>query len=113
MPQHVLNRTITQVAIDQSGAGTTDLVAAPGAGLRIYVVVLVVTLSAAGTIRFTEGTGPTNLTGDMPLATGGGFVVLGDGYNPILQTNTANSKLSIVSATGFADGYLRYFVAPD
>ena len=111
MPISFQNRTITQVAIDQGGAGSTDLVAAPGAGLKIYVVTIVVSLAAAGTVRFTEGTGPTNLTGDVDLAVAGGYVTIGDGINPVLQTNTAGDKLSIVSTGGAANGWIRYFVA--
>lgn len=113
MPITNQNRTIVQVALDQGGAGSTDLVAAPGAGLRIFVVTIVVSMAAAGTIRFTEGTGPTNLTGDLDIALAGGFVSIGDGVNPVLQTNTANSKLTVTSTTGAANGWIRYFVAPE
>lgn len=112
MPDTSSNRTIVQIAIDQGAAGTTDLVAAPGAGLKIYVTGIALSLSAAGTVRFTEGTGPTNLSGDMDLAAAGGFVSIGDGTNVILNTNTANAKLSIVSTVGAANGWLRYFIAP-
>src|SRR5262245_15812829 len=106
-----LGRTITQIVISQGAAGATDLVTAPGAGLRIYVVSFAITLDAAGTLKFTEGTGPTDLTGAMPVAQNGCFVV-GDGDNnsPVLNTVTANSKLSIVTATGKAFGWLRYFI---
>jgi hypothetical protein len=104
-------RTITQVPVTQGAAGTTDLVAAPGAGLKIYVVSVVLTLDAAGSIKFTEGTGPTDLSGVIPVAINSGFVVLGDAECPVLQTNTANAKLSMVTATGKAFGWLRYFVA--
>lgn len=109
-----MNRTILQVAVNQGAAGSTDVVAAPGAGARIYVVTIVLSNShsAAGTIKFTEGTGPTDLTGEMQLAAaGGGFVIIGNGHDPILHTNTANSKLSVVTVTGFVDGYIRYFLA--
>lgn len=110
MPPSFLNRTITQVAITQGAAGSTDLVAAPGAGARIYVVSIVLTADAAGTFKFTEGTGPTDLTGVIPVAQFGGFVVLGNGYDPVLQTNTANSKLTVISATSKVFGWIRYFL---
>lgn len=112
MPDTSSSRTIIQIAIDQGGAGSTDLVAAPGAGLRVYVTGVVVSLSAAGTIRFTEGTGPTNLTGDMDLAVAGGFVSIGGGVEVVLHTPTANSKLTLTSTGGAANGWLRYFIAP-
>lgn len=103
------NRTCTQIAITQGGAGTLDLVAA-AAGVKIYVVTLVVAMSAAGTLKFTEGTGPTDLTGAIDVATAGGFVVLGAGDTVVLQTNTANSKLSLVSTVGAAKGWMRYYL---
>lgn len=114
MPDLSYNRTITQVAVAQgSTPGTTDLVAAPGAGLKIYVVTIVLSDTAAGTFKFTEGTGPTDLTGAMPFAANGGMVPIGDGINPVLNTNTANAKLSIVSAGAGsgANGWIRYFIA--
>jgi hypothetical protein len=114
MPVTSANRTMIQVAVNQSGAGSTDLVAAPGAGARIYVVTIVLSNShsAAGTFKFTEGTGPTDLTGEMQMAAaGGGIVAIGNGIDPVLHTNTANAKLSVVTATGFVDGWIRYFLA--
>ena len=112
MPELFYNRTITQVAINQSAAGAIDLVAIPGAGMKIYVVSVAISNShsAVGTVKFTEGTGPTDLTGDMQLGIGGVLALFSDGA-PILQTNTANSKLSLSSTTAFVDGWLRYFVA--
>lgn len=111
MPSAFQNRTTTQVVLTQAGAGSTDIVAAPGAGLRIYVVRIVFTMSATGTVKFTEGTGPTDITGTLDIATAGGMVVVGDGFQPVLYTPTTNSKLSIVTATGQAEGWLHYFVA--
>lgn len=112
MPELSTGRTITQIEIDQSAAGAVDLVAAPGAGLKIYVVGIVLSNShsASGTFKFTEGTGPTDLTGDLQVIAGGGFVV-GNGADVILQTNTSNSKLSLSTTTAFMDGWLRYFIA--
>ena len=110
MPVSFQNRTVAQVAINQTAAGTDDLIAAV-AGLKIYVVTVVVSLAAAGTIKFQEGTGPTDITGEIPLAAGGGFVVTGGADSVALQTNVAGNKLSIVTTGGAADGWLRYFTA--
>jgi hypothetical protein len=112
MPDHFLGRTITQVAVNQAAAGSTDVVAAPGDGLKIYVVTICLlnSHSAVGTLVFNEGTGPTALSGQMQLAVGGGIVLVGD-PQPVLQTNTANSKLTVTTTTAFVDGYIRYFVA--
>jgi hypothetical protein len=111
MPPHKnVARTITQVAVTQGAAGSTDLVAIPGTGLKIYVVGIVLVGDAGGTVKFTEGTGPTDLTGAIPVAANGGFVVISNDDTPILSTNTANSKLSLVSVTAKVFGWVRYFV---
>jgi hypothetical protein len=109
MPVSNQNRTILQASFDQGAAGSTDLVAAPGAGLKIYVVAFVSSSSVAGTLKFQEG-GTTDLSGAMPMAASPA-VLASDGIEPILQTNTAGVKLNIVTATGAAKGYLRYFIA--
>lgn len=112
MPVAHFNRTITQVAVEQAAIGQTDVIAAqPGA--RIYVVQIVLVLSAAGTITFNEGAGPTALTGVIPVAANGGFVVgEGGGSDPVLQTQTQNAKFGLVT-TGVgatAHGWIRFFI---
>lgn len=110
MPDFSFSRTITQIPIAGT-AGSQDLVAAPGAGLKIFVVGFLVELETTGTLKFTEGTGPTDLTGTLDITADTPFSVFGSGF-PILQTNTANAKLSLVTATGAPRGWLRYFVSP-
>lgn len=110
MPVSSYARQLTQVSVAQGAAGATDLVVAPGAGARIYVVKIVLALDAAGTIKFTEGTGPTDLTGAIPVSANGGFVVIGTNGEPVLQTNTQNSKLSITTVTGKAQGWIAYYL---
>lgn len=110
MPETNYARTIVQAAIAQGAAGSTDLVAAPGVGLKIYVVNIVVALDAAGSIKFQENAA-TDLSGAMPVAINSGFVELGSGLEPVIQTNTANLKLNIVTVTGKAFGWFRYFIA--
>jgi hypothetical protein len=109
MPIVTYNRTVTQVPITQGGAGALDIVAAPGVGLKVYVTQFFVILDAAGSVTFNEGTGPTALTGVMPIAING-FIGRGDGTSVILQTNTANAKLTMTSVTGKMFGWLTYFV---
>lgn len=106
-------RTITQVVINAAAGTPQDIVAAPGTGLRIYVVTLAFTVDTTATIlKFTEGTGPTDLTGAMEFADQGGMVLLaGDEDTPVLQTNTANVKLTVNSTVGATKGWLRYYVA--
>lgn len=113
MPDHAYNRTITQVAIEQAAIGQTDIQAAV-TGMLIYVVSFSVAISAAGTITFNEGAGPTALTGVMPAPVNGTISFFGNGVDPILQTKTAGAKFGIVT-TGVgatAHGWIRYFLAP-
>jgi hypothetical protein len=111
MPAPMSGRTITQVAIS-AAAGTPQDVVAATAGLKIYVVNIVLLVDTANTlVKFTEGTGPTDLTGTMELADNGGLVVGGGADSPVLQTNTAGAKLSVSATVGAARGWLRYFVA--
>lgn len=109
MPQFTFGRTITQLAITQGAAGALDLVAAPAAGGRIFVVQLALSAAGAGSVKFTEGTGPTDLTGAIVLATGVPLV-LGDGNGVVLETKTAAAKLSLTSATAAVTGYLRFYI---
>lgn len=112
MPVHMFGRTITQVSVDQDAAGDSDLVSAPGAALKIYVVTIVLlnSHSAVGTLQFKENT--TAISGEIQLPVGGGIVITGaDDTTPVLQTNTANLKLAITTTTAFVDGWIRYFVA--
>lgn len=105
------NRTVTQVPIALSGAATTQLVAAPGARLKIYVTTIVLVATAAGTYRFEEVTGGVDLSGDISLAANGGLVVAGSSDDdPCLNTNAANTGLQVVHGAAAA-GWIRYFVA--
>jgi hypothetical protein len=103
-------RTNTQIAVTQGAAGSLDLVAAPGVGMRIYVISIILVADGALTLKFTEGVGPTDLTGAISLAANGGFVEVGTEH-PILKTNTTNSKLSLVTTTSAIKGWLAYFIA--
>lgn len=102
-----------QVSVAQGGAGSLDLVAAPGAGKRIFVTHIALGIVAGGTIKFTEGTGPTDLTGAFPFPANGGLIDNGAGNDPVLSTNTENAKLSLVSTGGGAQGWIRGFIADD
>lgn len=111
MPVATYNRTITQLPIDLVGAATTTLIAAPGTGLKVYVVSFVITSVAGGTIRLEETTSGDDLSGDLGFAANGGLVASsGSDDAPILQANTANRGIQAVHSAGF-DGWLRYFVA--
>lgn len=114
MPSRHTSRTIKQVAIEQAAIGQTDLVAAPGVGLRVYIVGVYLQVSAAGTVTFNEGAGPTALSGVIALPANGSFNLFsGENDVPVLETQTANAKFGLVT-TGVgatAHGWLRYFIA--
>lgn len=100
-------KTLLYAKIDQGGVGTTSLVSAPGAGLRIKVIHMKLTLSIDGTVKFTSG--GTDLTGAMDIAGKGGFVENGSVQEPVLESDV-NSALSIVTTGGMAKGNLVYFI---
>lgn len=111
MPDNSRNRTIIQAPITQGAAGQLDLVAAQ-AGCRIYVTGIYLAATGAATVTLQEGTGPTNLTGALPLVAGVPVAEFsGSESEPILATNTAGAKLSLTSVTLPVFGWIRYFVA--
>ena len=99
--------------IDQTATGTTELVAAQGAKLKIKLVSYVFTMSEDGTARFTSaneaiGAG-SNLTGDMNILASGGAVSISVPEAPLFQTED-DSSLSIVTTVGKAKGHFSYIV---
>lgn len=89
----------------QGAAGQSTVVAAAGAGLRIYVVAYGVTLDANGTLKFQSNS--TDLTGAMTVTTTSPAANASD--LPLFAT-AANEALKITSATGKAAGYVAYIV---
>lgn len=113
MSQPSQARKVIRVKVAQVATpAALDLVAAPGAKTRIYVARIVLTSPAAGTIKFTEGTGPTDLTGAMNWAANGGFVINGSVDDPVLWTETPGVKFSLVTsgAGSGANGWIDYFL---
>lgn len=100
-------RSVSRVSIDQGAAGQTDLVALV-AGQRIYIVGAFIDVDAAGTLQFNSGTGPTAISGAIPIAANGGFVLPADVDNPWNFT-AVGEKLGILTATGKAKGWLLYY----
>lgn len=92
-------KTLTYVPVAQGAAGTTVLAAANGSA-KHKIISCVLTLSAAGTLKFLDGVG--DLTGAMDIAASGGFV-LPASLLPYQQTAT-NSALSITTTGGAAKG---------
>ena len=93
-------KTITFVSVAQGAAGTTALAAA-SVGNNHKLVGAILTMSAAGTLQFTDGT--ANLSGAMDIAANGGFV-LPTSIMPYTQTAATNRPLNLVTVTGAAKG---------
>ena len=92
-------KTLTYIPVNQGAAGSTVL-AASSSGNKHKIVGAVLTMSAAGTLKFTDGSG--DLTGPMDIAASGGFVLPTSQYP--YQETAATSALNLVTATGAARG---------
>lgn len=92
-------KTLTRVPVAQGAAGTTVLAAA-SPGNRHKIVGCVLTMSAAGTLKFLDGSG--DLTGAMDIVASGGFVL--PTSLMAYQETAVNSALSITTTTGLAKG---------
>lgn len=93
----------------QGAAGQTAVVAAQGAGVRVYVVGYLVTADAAGTLKFESAS--TALTGVMAVPANG---QLKDTAHPggYLFRTAANEALNITTVTSKAAGYVLYYTGP-
>lgn len=100
LPYH--GRTVQRVSIAQGAAGSTDILAAAG-GQRIYLLGAFIDLDAAGTLKFQSG-GTTDISGAIPIAINGGFVLPPSIEAPWSYTKVGE-KLNIVTATGKAFGW--------
>lgn len=101
-------KTVTYVTVDQAGAGTTQLAAA-SPGNKHKVIGCVLTLSAAGSLKFLDSA--EDLTGAMDISGTGGFV-LPAGPFPFLETKAVNRSLSITTTGGAARGVVAILTEP-
>lgn len=100
-PTNNHGKTITRVVVAQGAAGATTLASA-SAGKKHKVVGVLLTLDAAGTLKFSDST-PVDLTGVMSIGTAGGFVVPPNPECPWIES-AVNTDLTITSVTGKAAG---------
>ena len=107
-PTTNFGKTVLSFVLNQGAAGTTQIAAASPSN-KHKVVGAVVTLSADGTIKFTDGVG--DLTGPMDVAAKSGFVIP-DNILVALETSIVNTTLSIVTTGGAARGIIRYLTEP-
>lgn len=95
------------ISIDQSGAGTTNLISA-SPGERHKVRGCVVVLAGAGTVKFTDGT--DDLTGAMSLDAKSGFV-LPPAVMEYFRT-PSNAPLQVVTTGAAAKGSIVVVTEP-
>lgn len=99
-------RTLIPLAINQSGAATTELIPAQP-DERIYLVSYEFTISATGTVQFLSGTDA--LSGPMDFTGTGGMSAQGAVKEPLTWTGV-NKALNLTSTGGGVKGMLTYFV---
>lgn len=107
-PATAYGKTITYVAVAQGAAGTTELAAA-SASNKHKVIGGMLTMSLAGTLKFTDGVG--DLTGAMTFAANGGMVVP-ESPVPFIQTGAVNRALNLVTTVGAANGVIAILTEP-
>lgn len=107
-PATAMGKTITYVSVNQVGAGTTELAAA-SVGNNHKILGAILTLSLAGTMKFTDGV--ADLTGPMDVAATGGFVLTTSAI-PYQVTGATNRALNLVTATGAARGVVIILTEP-
>lgn len=99
----------SEASVAQGAAGTTTIVAGV-AGKKIYVTGIVLTLDAAGTIKFTEVAG--DLTGTLNQGGAAAPPLAVHSDHPLIWTSVAGEDLKITTAAGKAQGWVTYFYAP-
>lgn len=93
---------VTNVVIDQGGAGTTTLLASPGPDWALEVINYLVVLSADGTFAFQDGT--NWMSGDVPVSAKSGAVAASDSDHPLMITGKGK-PLQITTTGGSAHGH--------
>jgi len=89
-----------------AASGDNTIVAAVSAGVKVRVLAcFLINTTADATARFEDGAGGTALTGIMPLAANGGFVLP---FNPAGWFETGDNTLLNLEATGDMDGAITY-----
>ena len=99
-PEINAGKTVTYVAVAQGAAGTTELAAADITKTHKLLGAVLV-MSAAGTLKFTDGT--DDLSGAMDIAANGGFTAPASNF-AYLETGAVNRALNLVTTVGAAKG---------
>lgn len=101
-------RSYGHVAINLAAGANQSLVAAPGAGLQIWVYGYHLAVNAAGTVSF-QDEDDTALSGVMPIATSAVVPPSGNSAMPVWKLAT-NKALEVDVVTSELDGWLSYAI---
>lgn len=99
---------VSSVAVAQGSAGTTALVAAPGAGLRIVMHGADISIDGGGSVKFASAS--TDLTGAMfTHSASHATISIAGGADCVLRC-AENQALNIISTSNPASGVVYYTV---
>ena len=102
-------QTLAYASVSAALAGANTLVAAAGAGARIYVVSYLLVAAGAVTVEFRSGVTP--ISGVMSLAANGQVRADGQPSSPLFRT-AANEALGLqLGGAVQVSGHLTYFMA--
>ena len=93
-------RNLTFIPVNQTAAATTTLIAAV-ADLKHKILGAILTMSAAGTLKFTDGV--DDIIGPLDIDVRGGLVAP-SGIFPYAETGAANRALILTTTVGAARG---------
>lgn len=96
----------SSASVNVSASGETALVAAT-ASQSIRLMALFIVFAAACTVKFRDGAGGTDLTGDMTMKPGGS-IVLDPSGEPWLKTTNGNAFVMVLSAAVQVSGRIQY-----
>ena len=110
-PKQVDATSYVRVAVDAAKNGTRDLIAAPGADKQLWIYAGIFTTDANGTVKFIDST-PADLTGTMPIAANGGFVlpISPKASAPWYKCATNTKFQAVLSANSDLDGSILYAI---
>lgn len=108
--QNVSHNQIQFAVFNKTATG--DLVSAI-TSKKIRVIAYAFVASAAFTVTFTSGTGPTSITGPMSVAANGGVSYTGGIDAPAFETASGEKLAVTLSGTGTVAGHIAYVaIAP-
>lgn len=96
----------TGASVNASTSGENSLIAGT-ASQSIRVMAMFLVFAAGCTVKFRDGAGGTDLTGDMTIKPGGS-IVLDPSGEPWLKTTNGNAFVMVLSAAVQVSGRIQY-----